>query len=135
MLLCYTCGVSDPAALSSPAYAFWAMCETVRQQKQISKLELCERAEISRTTYDKLPTRIRPLMIDTVHALADALGLDREEARRVAGLTPAKPRVTGSDEVRDAVLASTTFTDEQKDVLLRMMDVMDAANMVRHTER
>lgn len=52
----------------------------------ITKAQLHDRTGIARSTIDKWKTAPKPPQIPTVLAVADALGLDRDEAVRLAGI-------------------------------------------------
>ncbi len=108
------------------AYGFWLRLEQARYEQRLSKADLHERTGIARTTIDNLQTSTRPPQPRIVHALADALGIDRTEAARLAGLLPTQhdPAV----DVRAAIAASTAYTPQQKEALLATVDVFDQAN-------
>lgn len=116
------------------AYAFWLRVEQERADKGWSKTELAEAAtrragpgsRIHRPTIDNLRTGTRAPQPRIVNALADALGIERHEAHQLAGIVDA-PR-GDSANVREAVEFSTAYTDAQKQMLLELVDALDAAN-------
>lgn len=81
---------------------------------------------IPRSTIDNLRTSSRAPQPRIVHALADALKIDRKEAEVLAGLIPATRPDTQS--VRQAIETSATFSLAQKRALLETIDAMEAAN-------
>lgn len=108
------------------AHDFWLLIERARVERGLTKLELSEAAGIPRPTIDNLRTSTRPPQPRIVHALADAVDVDRTEAAQLAGLLPRTS--TDGISVRDAILASPSYTAAQKDALLAMVDVLDEAN-------
>lgn len=108
------------------AYRFWLRLEQARYDQQMSKHQLHEKTGVARSTIDNLKTSARPPAARIVHALADAVGLDRTDAARLAGLLPA--RLDPGVSVRDAIAASADYTPDQKQALLGMVDALDAAN-------
>lgn len=71
------------------AYAFWLDLERLRLDRGWTQVELAERAKVPRSTINRLKDSARPPYVKTVHKLADAVGLDRDEAVQLAGLKPA----------------------------------------------
>ncbi|GAA4225914.1 hypothetical protein GCM10022254_09020 [Actinomadura meridiana] len=69
-------------------------------EKGWSRVQLAKRAGVARTTVDGWKTNPRAPHVTTVTDVADALGVDRSEALRLAGLTPTRP-VPTSDEEED----------------------------------
>jgi transcriptional regulator with XRE-family HTH domain len=97
--------------------------------------ELAERSGVTRPTIDRLRSGKRPPAVKTVHKLADALHIDRKSAEQLAGLAPDGVVGTGDGSVRAAVLASKVYTDEQKQMLLSMIDTIERANGTAPTDR
>src|SRR5262249_20728700 len=89
-----------------------------------SKLSLT--TGISRTTLDNLEGSRRAPMTNTVHTLADHLGIPRDEAEVLAGL---RPESAATDPgVVAAIEASSVYNEEQKRMLLDMVRTIDRAN-------
>lgn len=119
------------------AYAFWLRVEQERAEKGWSKTELAEAAtrratsgsRIHRPTIDNLRTSTRAPQPRIVNAIADALGIERAEAHQLAGIVD--PPRGGSVSIREAIEQSGTMTDGQKQMLLDMVDALDAANAAK----
>lgn len=117
------------------AYDFWARLEKERTALGWSKFELFERVRDhvgegpapARSTIDNLRTSSRPPQARIVNAIADVLGIPRDEAHILANLTD-PPRERGSDDVRAAIEASAVYTDAQRRMLLDLVDLIDQAN-------
>lgn len=121
------------------AYALWRRLEDERIRRGITKTELAELSGKPRTTYNDLATNVRRPMPRIVHAYADALGIDREEAERLAGLRLPSPGVgveaagpASVMSVRQAIESSPTFSPAQKRALINMVDVIEAGNRAAH---
>ncbi len=108
------------------AHSLWLRIEELRLARGMTKDDLHKASGVAKTTIDDLRSRTRAPHVRTVHALADAVGLDRTEATRLAGLLPARPDPGIS--VRDAIAASADYTPEQKRALLAIVDEFDAGN-------
>ncbi len=108
------------------AYNFWLRIEQIRLDRGMTKDDLHKLSGVAKTTIDDLRTRTGKPHIRTVHALADAVGLNRTEAAQLAGLLPA--HVDRAVSVRDAIAATAEYSDEQKRALFAMVDALDAAN-------
>lgn len=80
--------------MTGVAAAFYRRAETERARLGMTKFALAEVSGVARTTYDRLPTQERAPLPGTIIRLAEALGLDRDEALNLAGLmdqpTPAQ---------------------------------------------
>lgn len=63
-----------------------------------SKTWLAQRADISRGTIENWAKQPRPPQAATVNAVADALGIDRTEALRLAGCLPQEPATPLSEK-------------------------------------
>ena len=86
------------------AYPLWERVERERALKGWSSTRLHSETGISRSTVAKLATQPRPPLPSTVNALADALGIGRETALRLAGvLTDARERLSAPPEDDDAL--------------------------------
>jgi transcriptional regulator with XRE-family HTH domain len=111
------------------AYDFWLQVERARVAREWSKSELAERAGIPRKTIDNLEVSRRAPQVRIVNALADALEIDRDEAACLATLLPADAAtVDPSEDVRGAIRRSTAYTEEQRAMLLSMVDLIETAN-------
>jgi transcriptional regulator with XRE-family HTH domain len=110
------------------AYALWREVESRRISQGLTKAELAKQTGLGRSTIDRLETGARAPLASTVHALADVLHIQRGEAETLAGLRPAAPNPNEQPSVRDAILASSAYTDEQRQMLLSMVDTIERAN-------
>lgn len=110
------------------AFPLWRRLEDERVGRNISKVELAALTGLPRSTYNDLQKTSRPKP-HVVHLYADALGVPREEAERLAGLRS----LPGGEQVsvRRAIEQSATFTPRQKAALLGLIDDMEAANRAR----
>jgi transcriptional regulator with XRE-family HTH domain len=113
--------VSDTPGVS---YELWRAIKKRLAEKGMSQRALIAQTRIPATTLDRLKTQTRPPQARIVNVLADALDIDRDEAHRLAGLVPADEQT----DVRSAVVASTAYTDQQKAMLLEVIDSLDKAN-------
>ncbi len=113
------------------ATAFWVKVKNEMDDVGWDKSELAKRSGLARTTIDGLESGKRRPTVKTVHALADLFHIDRKEARRLAGLAPPEPAPVS---VREAILASSVYTAEQKSMLLAMLDTIDRANAITPTD-
>lgn len=111
------------------AFAFYREVESRRLEQGLTKAELAERSKVARTTIDNLESGTRAPRVKTVHAIADLLHIDRREAEALAGLRPTVPDLGQPHvDVRAAIQASTVYTDEQRAMLLAMIDTIEQAN-------
>ena len=92
--------------------------------------ELHKASGVARSTMDRLETGKRPPQARVIHALADAVHIDRNEALQLAGLKhdDESPDDVSTADVRRAVEASSAYTPEQRAMLLQMMDTFDQVN-------
>lgn len=111
------------------AYAFWRAVEDKRIELQWTKTELSERTGLPRSTFNDLQNTTRPPQPRIVHAYADAVGIDRTEAERLAGLRPQIGARTAG--VREAILASDTLTTSNKRTMIELFEQLSAANRTR----
>jgi DNA-binding Xre family transcriptional regulator len=111
------------------AYPLWEHIDRLLYERKLTQKWLVDRSGVSAMTINRLRTQAKPPKTDTIHALADALDLDHDEAAVLAGRLAPKgdPQVS----VRDAVLRSDAYSAEQKQTLLGVIDALDAANQAR----
>lgn len=108
------------------AHAFWRRLEEKRIALEWTKVRLSQETikythngrPITRATIDRLRTGKHPPQPRVVHALADAVGLDRKEAHVLAGLIPPPPPPP----------PSPLFTEAQKRAVLEAMEQANRAN-------
>jgi len=109
------------------AYPFAVQLERRRILAGLSKTDLAARGGIARTTLDRLGYTTEPPHERTILALADAVGMDREEAAQLAGLL--QPAMDDASEpVRRAIAESDAYSPLQKQMLLDLIGVIDQAN-------
>lgn len=115
------------------AYDFWLRVRNEQDARGWTDVELQNRSGIPRGTVDRLAKGKRPPLARVVNALADALGIERDEAQRLAGRVPAieeaeheQPATAVS--VREAVQADPIYTEEQRQAMLQLLDIFEQAN-------
>jgi transcriptional regulator with XRE-family HTH domain len=69
----------------TPGRPLWLAAERKRVAEGWTKGELVQRAGIGRVTYDRLESQSNPPIGRTVKKVADAIGMDYEDALRLAG--------------------------------------------------
>lgn len=112
------------------AYAFWLRLDQARVDQHKTQRDLVIATGIPASTINNLQWSTRPPQPRIVFALADALGIPHDEAKRLAGLAPPEASVDLPD-VREAIrndVRRGIFTEEQGRVLLDLVAAMDAAN-------
>jgi transcriptional regulator with XRE-family HTH domain len=98
------------------AYPLWERVETARALKGWSSVRLHRETGVSRSTVAKLATQPKPPLPSTVCALADALGIPREEALKLSGfLGDARlpPPVADDDALPDMTRAERRWVIEK----------------------
>ncbi len=109
------------------AYRLWERVERERVRLGMTRLALSRKSATSRSTIAGLKASTRAPQPRIVHALADAVGLDRREAEVLAGLVD-PPRDGSVVAVREAIGRVAGFTAGQRALLLGMVDVIEQAN-------
>lgn len=71
---------------SPPALPFYERVEQIRLDQGWTRVKLAHVANVSRGTIDSWKTQPRPPLAPTVVAVAERLGIDRDEALRLAGI-------------------------------------------------
>lgn len=123
---CYTVGVGTANNIGV-ARPFWERVVARMVELDMTQREVVERSGVAATTINGWRTGSRKPSARPIHLVADVLDIPRSEADRLAGLVP--PARTGtSDDVRTAIMASAVYTDEQRDMLLKMVDLIEQAN-------
>jgi transcriptional regulator with XRE-family HTH domain len=119
-----------PSTARGVAYGFWASIENRRRELGLSLTELHKRSGVARSTIDKLRSGTKPPTLRVIHALADVVQLEHREAERLAGIEPItlEGSADSSSDVRAAILASSSYTRDQKDMLLSMVETIERAN-------
>ncbi|MFC3980214.1 helix-turn-helix domain-containing protein [Streptosporangium jomthongense] len=90
-----------------PGLPFWKRIETERIARTWTATDLHRRSGVARSTINNLATQRRRPRPATVVALADTLGIPRDEAFALAGLDPEAAAVgeTATDDTLDELLA------------------------------
>jgi transcriptional regulator with XRE-family HTH domain len=109
------------------AYNFWLRVRTEQAERGWNDLELQSQSGIPRGTVDRLKKGKRPPQPRVVNALADALGIDRGEAHRLARLLPGSAQ-PGEVSVREAIMRDSTYTPKQRETMLQVVDLIEQAN-------
>lgn len=112
------------------AYPFWLRVQSERVARGWTTLELQAQSGIPRETVGRMRTGKRAPQARTVNALAETLGIDRDEAHRLAGLVPGDPGPTPGS-VREAMLTDPHYNEEQRKTLLAFLDLVEQ----RHREK
>lgn len=110
------------------AYDFWLRIERERVNRQWTKDKLSKVSGVSRPTINNLQKMKRPPQARVVHALADALEIDREEAEVLAGVLPGERLPSGDAGVVAAIESSSAYSGDQKQLLLDLIGTIDRAN-------
>ena len=71
---------------SPPALPLYERVEQLRLEQGWTRVRLAQVANVSRGTIDSWKTQPRPPLAPTVVAVADRLGIDQDEALRLAGI-------------------------------------------------
>lgn len=111
------------------AYRLWERIDRELYEQRLTQKELVERSGIPANTINRLKTITRAPETRVIDALADALGIERQEAAVLAGRIA--PPTDSTISVRDAILASAEYTDAEKRTLLGVVDALDAAHHAR----
>ena len=109
----YNPGMSDTAR--GIAYRFYERVELERAIRGWSSSRLHAETGVSRSTIAKWRTQPNPPLPGTVNAVADKLGIGREEALRLAGvLSDARERLAAPPELPD-------LSDDERREVIRMI--------------
>lgn len=115
------------------AYPFYLRARQLMATLGMSDTELRRRSGVTVNTLKNLAVITRRPQARVVNAVADAVGMDRVEAHRLAGLIPAE--MPDNDiNVRDAIERSAEFSEAQRRALLQLVDIFTEANTNSHTE-
>src|SRR5690606_212650 len=104
------------------AYQLWAYVEAERVRRGWTGVQMAQHLGLPRNTIARLKSATARPQASTVRAIADGLGLDYERAAQMAGLlTPDRPE--RGINAREAILRDPAFNDEQREALLRVLDL------------
>lgn len=120
-------------AQRGPAYDFWLRVKAEQANRGWTDSDLHRRSGVSRNTINGLKIRKR-VEAGTVNALADALDIPREQAHQWSGLVPVDEQASHGERivsVREAIKHDTLYTEEQRRVMLQLVDMFAAANRSR----
>jgi len=109
------------------AYDFWKRVKSEQASRGWTDTELSGRSGIPRSTIDRLEVGKRPPASRVVNTLASVLGIDGDEARRLARVVPG-PGKPGVVSTRDAVLRDPIYTESQRATMLELLDVFERVN-------
>lgn len=109
---------------SPPALPLWQRIENIRLREGWTRTQVAIHAGVARTTLDSWRRQPRPPLAPTIRDVADRLGIDRDEALRLAGILVGDngdvdplveyERRGDADPRIIAILQNTVFTDEEK---------------------
>ena len=132
--LCYNLHMTEQPA----AYHLWALIENERVTRGWGVVRMADELGTPRNTINRLKTSPRKADPKTIHKIADGLArigvevdghrITREDAERMAGLRPPAPGEPGSVSVRDAILADPTYTEQQRQTMLQLVDLIEQSN-------
>lgn len=118
-----------------PAYRFWERVQRELDEQRMTQTELVERSGVTAAAIGRFrtaPHRDRVTRKSNVIAVAKVLGIPDDEAIDLAGLAvTTDPSVS----VRESIARSGEYTDAQKQALLGLLDVLDAANRAVDRDR
>ncbi|MEU8362366.1 helix-turn-helix transcriptional regulator [Nonomuraea sp. NPDC048882] len=115
--------------IKGPAYAFWERVTNAQHKRGWTQIQLQEHSGVDRTTLYRMKSA-KPLA-DTVLALADALGIDHDEALQLAGL------LTRESPPESSEPAGPVLEDEETEELLAQLPPRRRAilEQIRDAER
>lgn len=111
------------------AYPLWEYVDRWLYQQRMTQKDFVARTGVSAMTLNRLKTQSRPPKAETVQAIADAVGLDHDEAGILAGRL--RPTAEQAPSVRDAIEADQDLTPESRRALLDVYEQLTAANTAR----
>ncbi|MGH3585304.1 MAG: helix-turn-helix domain-containing protein [Pseudonocardia sp.] len=88
----------DARGSRPPALPWWERLEDLRMDKGWSRVQLAQKAGVARTTVDGWKSNPRAPLVTTVVEVADRLGIERQEALRLAGLAPEPAPIPDEEE-------------------------------------
>jgi len=106
----------------APARAWYDLVIETIALKGWTKTQLSERSSVSRTAIDKWRTNPRTPQAASVNAVADALGIPRERALRLAGIIGAGPPQQVPDDLVRAIMETGDLTDEQRRAVIEAVE-------------
>lgn len=109
------------------AVRFWKRIKQRTGELGLTQTQVVAASGIAASTINNLKYATRPPLARVVLALADAVQLDRGEALVLAGVVSGEPDGT-ADDVRAAIANSASYGEQQKEMLLQMVDLFDQAN-------
>lgn len=118
------------------AYALWERVERERVARHLTKTDLAALIgpPVTRATIDRLRTATRAPLARTVHQIADALDIPRDEAELLAGLFPqsrAESAASMHARVRREIDEDDSLTEQQRSMLLYQLDLFEAEHQAR----
>ncbi|WP_219471571.1 hypothetical protein [Nonomuraea rhizosphaerae] len=111
-----------------PGLPLWLAAERARVAAGAGKQQWAKTLGIGRVTYDRLTTQASPPIARTVKKIADVIGIDIDEAMRLAGLAGETPNMDvvvirdGRHIVIQAKHIKRQIVEQQLDLLRRIAD-------------
>lgn len=115
------------------AFELWQEVDRRRQEHEWTFDQLAEHAGVARQTIDRLRFTDKPAA-RTVHGLADALGMDRAEARRLAAGQTGTTVSATLERLRQTLDESTDLAPEHRQLLILAINAIAEANAGRRPE-
>lgn len=109
----------------APALPLWELIETIRADRGWTWTQLARVAGVHRTTIDKWRHQPRSPHPPTVKQAAEGLGIDIQEAMKLAGIVPAsdqQPEQGPSREPREEVETTSSDVRVARDEVLAAID-------------
>jgi transcriptional regulator with XRE-family HTH domain len=115
------------------AFDFWERINREMHAQEMTQTQLVERSHIPASTINNLRTSTRAPASRIVNALADALGIDREEAAVLAGRLPAPPdeQASAREIFLRGIRRDPRLTDSDRQTLRDVYDALTARNEQR----
>lgn len=112
------------------AYPLWRAVEDQRLRLGLSKADVARRAKLRPQTVEALRTSTRIPQPRIIDALARAVAIDPEMARRLAQgeYPPGGIASVATGSVRDRIATAPELSPAQRRVLLAVFDELSAAN-------
>lgn len=106
----------------SPARPWYDLVIETIALKGWTKAQLSERSSVSRPAIDNWRTNPKPPQARSVNAVADALGIPRNRALRLAGIIGNRSETTVPGRVLAEIMASDELSGEEKEAVIEAVE-------------